>query len=118
MLERSIMISSFEKSLRASGILASDISIIKEIMMLGFLIPVNSVVFIPNDGLVAFHYSSYGTFCLHSKSSIISTVVLPTTEIIEPINSQPLSNTHQTDSKSFIFIFMTSNCHIEELYTI
>ncbi|WP_216634203.1 hypothetical protein, partial [Streptococcus vestibularis] len=30
------------------------------------------------------HYSSYGTFCLHSKSSIISTVVLPTTEIIEP----------------------------------
>ncbi|WP_223896492.1 hypothetical protein, partial [Streptococcus salivarius] len=26
----------------------------------------------------------YGTFCLHSKSSIISTVVLPTTEIIEP----------------------------------
>jgi len=34
--------------------------------------------------LVAFHYSSYGTFCLHSKSSIISTVVLPTTEIIEP----------------------------------
>ncbi|MDB6183301.1 hypothetical protein PNO29_00010, partial [Streptococcus vestibularis] len=31
-------------------------------------------------------YSSYGTFCLHSKSSIISTVVLPTTEIIEPKN--------------------------------
>ena len=52
--------------------------------MLGSLIPINSVVFIPNDGLVAFHYSSYGTFCLHSKSSIISTVVLPTTEIIEP----------------------------------
>ncbi|MDU1714266.1 MAG: hypothetical protein E6486_00440, partial [Streptococcus vestibularis] len=34
---------------------------------------------------VAFHYSSYGTFCVHSKSSIISTVVLPTTEIIEPV---------------------------------
>ena len=34
--------------------------------------------------MVAFHYSSYGTFCVHSKSSIISTVVLPTTEIIEP----------------------------------
>ena len=64
MWERSIMISSFEKSLRASGILASDISIIKEIMMLGSLIPVNSVVFIPNDGLVAFHYSSSVTFCL------------------------------------------------------
>ena len=27
---------------------------------------------------------SYGTFCVHSKSSIIPTVVLPTTEIIEP----------------------------------
>ena len=51
--------------------------------MLGSLIPINSVVFIPNDGLVAFHYSSYGTFCVHLKSSIISTVVLPTTEIIE-----------------------------------
>ncbi|MDU7666551.1 MAG: hypothetical protein E7K28_07030, partial [Streptococcus salivarius] len=38
----------------------------------------------------AFHYSSYGTFCLHSKSSIISTVVLPTTEIIEPIKINPL----------------------------
>ena len=79
------MISSFEKSLRASGILASDISIIKEIMMLGSLIPVNSVVFIPNDGLVAFHYSSSVTFCLYSKSSIIYMVVLPTTEIIEPV---------------------------------
>ena len=33
---------------------------------------------------LAFHYSSYGTFCVHLKSSIISTVVLPTTEIIEP----------------------------------
>ena len=30
------------------------------------------------------HYSSYGTFCVHSKSSIISTVVLTTTEIITP----------------------------------
>ena len=27
-----------------------------------------------------------GLFCVHSKSSIISTVVLPTTEIIEPYN--------------------------------
>uniref|UniRef100_UPI0026113CF2 hypothetical protein n=1 Tax=Streptococcus thermophilus TaxID=1308 RepID=UPI0026113CF2 len=27
----------------------------------------------------------YGTFCVHSKSSIIPTVVLPTTEIIEPL---------------------------------
>ncbi|MCT3094602.1 hypothetical protein EFS58_06970, partial [Streptococcus thermophilus] len=35
----------------------------------------------------AFHYSSYGTFCVHSKSSIIPTVVLPTTEIIEPVKT-------------------------------
>ncbi|WP_260214748.1 hypothetical protein, partial [Streptococcus thermophilus] len=40
---------------------------------------------LPNDGFVALHYSSYGTFCVYLKSSIISTVVLPTTEIIEPI---------------------------------
>ena len=53
-------------------------------MMLGSLIPINSVVFISNDGFVAFHYSSYVTFCVHLKSSIISTVVLLTTEIIEP----------------------------------
>lgn len=45
-----------------------------------------------NDGLVAFHYSSYGTFCVHLKSSIISTVVLPTTEIIEPKKDAPLTH--------------------------
>ncbi|MFB5981296.1 hypothetical protein J7U03_05190, partial [Streptococcus thermophilus] len=39
---------------------------------------------LPNGSFVTFHYSSYGTFSVHSKSSIISTVVLPTTEIIEP----------------------------------
>ncbi len=33
---------------------------------------------------VAFHYKSYGTFCLHEKRLIISRVDLPTTEIIEP----------------------------------
>ncbi|CAD0150482.1 protein of unknown function [Streptococcus thermophilus] len=37
--------------------------------------------------MVSFHYSSYGTFCVHSKSSIIPTVVLPTTEIIDPKES-------------------------------
>ncbi len=37
--------------------------------------------------LVAFHYRSYGTFFYTQKGSIISTVVLPTTEIIEPENS-------------------------------
>ena len=54
-------------------------------MIFWSLIPINSVVFISNDGFVAFHYSSYVTFCVHLKSSIISTVVLLTTEIIEPI---------------------------------
>ncbi len=32
----------------------------------------------------AFHYKSYGTFCLHEKRLIISRMDLPTTEIIEP----------------------------------
>ncbi len=32
----------------------------------------------------AFHYKSYGTFCLHEKRLIISRVDLPTTDIIEP----------------------------------
>ncbi|PZO94098.1 MAG: hypothetical protein DI617_07250 [Streptococcus pyogenes] len=32
----------------------------------------------------AFHYKSYGTFCLHEKRLIISRVALLTTEIIEP----------------------------------
>ena len=44
-----------------------------------------------NDGLVAFHYRSYGTFFLQQIGSIIPTVVLPTTEIIEPIVIDDLS---------------------------
>ena len=36
-----------------------------------------------NDGLVAFHYRSYGTFFYNKIDSIIPMVVLPTTEIIE-----------------------------------
>ena len=38
-----------------------------------------------NDGLVAFHYRSYGTFFLHKIGSIISIGDLPTTNIIEPV---------------------------------
>ena len=38
-----------------------------------------------NDGFVAFHYRSYGTFFLHKIGSIISIGDLPTTNIIEPI---------------------------------
>ena len=61
----------------------------RETLIFYSLFPINSVVFLinlisSNDGLAAFHYSSYGNFCVYSKSSIISTVVLPTTEIIEP----------------------------------
>ena len=40
-----------------------------------------------NDGFVAFHYRSYGTFFLHKIGSIISIGDLPTTNIIEPENS-------------------------------
>ena len=38
-----------------------------------------------NDGLVAFRYRSYGTFFYNKIDSIIPTVVLPTTEIIESL---------------------------------
>ena len=37
-----------------------------------------------NDGLVAFHYRSYGTFFYNKIGSIISIGDLPTTNIIEP----------------------------------
>ena len=37
-----------------------------------------------NDGLVAFHYRSYGTFFYTKIGSIISIGDLPTTNIIEP----------------------------------
>ena len=62
----------------------------RETLIFYSLFPINSVVSLinlisSNDGLVAFHYSSYGNFCVYSKSSIISTVVLPTSEIIESI---------------------------------
>ena len=39
-----------------------------------------------NDGFVAFHYRSYGTFFLYKIGSIISIGDLPTTNIIEPEN--------------------------------
>ena len=38
-----------------------------------------------NDGLVAFHYRSYGTFFYNKIGSIISIGDLPTTNIIEPL---------------------------------
>ena len=38
-----------------------------------------------NDGFVAFHYRSYGTFFLHKNRPIISIGDLPTTNIIEPL---------------------------------
>ena len=45
-----------------------------------------------NDGLVAFHYRSYGTFFLHKIGSIISIGDLPTTNIIEPFLIGLISN--------------------------
>ena len=58
-----------------------------------------------NDGFVAFHYRSYGTFFLHKIGSIISIGDLPTTNIIEPKYlkkvgqnwSNLLTNTDQSD---------------------
>ena len=41
-----------------------------------------------NVSLVAFHYRSYGTFFLHTKSPIIAEGEFPTTAIIEPLNDK------------------------------
>ncbi|MHC3864414.1 hypothetical protein ACXOM2_02605, partial [Streptococcus thermophilus] len=41
-------------------------------------------------------------FCVHSKSSIISTVVLPTTEIIEPLKNRAFSYTLNIQYKYII----------------
>ncbi|HEQ4535374.1 TPA: hypothetical protein VJE42_001181 [Streptococcus pyogenes] len=43
-----------------------------------------SHMILSNDGLGALHYKSYGIFCVHPKSFIISVGELPTTDIIEP----------------------------------
>lgn len=49
-----------------------------------------------NVSLVDLHYKSCGTFCIQSKSPIISAVDLPTIEIIEPffVAYNPLLNKH------------------------
>ncbi|ESV54204.1 hypothetical protein SAG0136_02805, partial [Streptococcus agalactiae LMG 14747] len=44
-----------------------------------------SHMILSNDGLVAFHYKSYGIFCVHSKSPTTSAGEVPTIEIIEPL---------------------------------
>ena len=46
-----------------------------------------------NDGLVAFHYRSYGTFFYNKIGSMISIGDLPTTNIIEPQKSVGLKLT-------------------------
>lgn len=38
-----------------------------------------------NDGFVAFHYRSYGTFFYNKIDSMIPAADLPTTDIIEPV---------------------------------
>jgi len=52
-----------------------------------------------NDGLVAFHYRSYGTFFLHKIGSIISIGDLPTTNIIEPIIQALILYSEETSSQ-------------------
>ena len=76
-----------------------------------FVIKFNcSIRFFTNDGLVAIHYSSYGTFFYNKIGSIIPMVVLPTTEIIEPNSSYQIecyipqahdSSSEQQDSKQW-----------------
>ena len=53
-----------------------------------------------NDGFVAFHYRSYGTFFLHKIGSIISIGDLPTTNIIEPEK-----NAYRLERKSSLWAF-------------
>ncbi|HEL0601799.1 hypothetical protein KP742_10890 [Streptococcus equi subsp. zooepidemicus] len=53
-----------------------------------------------NEIVSAFHDRSYGTFCVYSKSPIISIVGLLTTEIIEP-NKNP--------AKDFLAGFLAGN---------
>ena len=54
--------------------------------------------------MVAFHYSSYGAFCVHWKSSIISTGVLPTTEIIEPKKNVVILDAKQNEKTAKLTI--------------
>ncbi|MGO5473377.1 hypothetical protein, partial [Streptococcus hyointestinalis] len=58
-----------------------------------------------NDGLVAFHYKSYGTFFIQIKSPITSEVALPTTDIIEPgfLVSLPLFFLWIAQSRLFLY---------------
>ena len=57
-----------------------------------------------NDGLVAFHYRSYGTFFLQQIGSIISIGDLPTTNIIEPF----------FDNKMNLVIFWISKLFLQK----
>ena len=58
-----------------------------------------------NDGLVAFHYRSYGTFFLHKIGSIISIGDLPTTNIIEPLLSKNALYQYDGISDMMRFLF-------------
>ena len=51
-----------------------------------------------------FHYRSYGAFFLHKIDSIIPTVVLPTTEIIEPKMELPSELTGQDRLAFFLLL--------------
>ena len=57
-----------------------------------------------NDGLVAFHYRSYGTFFYNKIGSIISIGDLPTTNIIEP-KFRPFFFDVQSDKNPFFEVF-------------
>ncbi|AVI59438.1 hypothetical protein A6J79_11455 [Streptococcus equinus] len=56
-----------------------------------------------NELFSAFHYRPYGTFFLHSKSPTLSKVVLPTTDIIEPIKGHAKKTPH--------LVFFETRCY-------
>jgi len=58
-----------------------------------------------NDGLVAFHYRSYGTFFYNKIGSMISIGDLPTTNIIEPKTTE--------GGWFFSFLFLCKRSHKE-----
>lgn len=58
------------------------------IIMLSFPVLASILVSPSNDGFVTFHYRFYGTFFYNKIDSIIPTVVLLNTEIIEPYDTE------------------------------
>ena len=74
-------------------------------MMLGSLIPISSVVFISNDGLVAFHYSSYGTFSYKQIDSKRSTAFYPLQKLQELVFVKEVYKSDKRKSQHIMLTF-------------